>query len=284
MKIAVLCESSQKLGGGFSFIRNFTKGLIGRGEITNWQKADIILIPSASMVSKETFRLLKDNDKKIVLRIDNIPRNSRNRGTGTSRLKMMADNSDLIIYQSYWAKDYVGYFLQKEGIIIYNGIDTSIYNTQGRKDNICVLTNPPIKKNIYLYSRFNRDETKRWEWAWYRYQLIQREDPNAKLLIVGQFSPEQLQYNFDFYNNERIEYLGIINNDENMAKIYKQCDYLIACYSNDCYSNTYQEAMACGVELFEPDMSGGTPELIKNGVIDYKDMVTKYLQVFHSIL
>ena len=52
MKIAVLCESSQKLGGGFSFIRNFTKGLIGRGEITNWQKADIVLIPSASMVSK----------------------------------------------------------------------------------------------------------------------------------------------------------------------------------------------------------------------------------------
>lgn len=282
MKIAILNQSSQLIGGGFSFIRNFHKGLIGKGErVSNWQEADICLIPSASMISKELFREVKNAGKKIVLRVDNIPRNSRNRGTGTSRLKMIADNSDLIIYQSNWAKDYVGYFLPKKGIVIYNGVDTSVFN----KENLFRNTS----EEIYLYSRFNRDETKRWEWAWYRYQLIQREKPHAKLLIVGQFSPEQIQYDFDFYNNERFSYLGIINEYERMATIYKSSSYLLATYSNDCYSNTYLEALCCGVELFEPDMTGGTPELIMNYKkgLEYNScqrMVDDYLKAFQTIL
>lgn len=281
MKINLLNESKMTIGGGFSFIENFYTGIVSYvkdHQITpDWKEADIVLIPSASMISKELFRAVKEAKKKIVLRVDNIPRNSRNRGTGTSRLKMMADNSDLIVYQSQWAKDYVGYFLKKDGIVVYNGIDTAIFKKEGGRKE---FRGSPV----YLYSRYNRDETKRWESAWYKYQLIQRKEPSAKLIIVGQFSPEQIQYNFDFYNNEHYEYLGIITEPKEMAAIYRGADYLLAVYSNDCYSNTYQEVVACGVKLFEPDMSGGTPELIKNGVIDCKDMVGNYLQVFQSIL
>ena len=249
-------------------------GLIGKGEIVNWQEADVCLIPSASMISKELFYEIKEAGKKIVLRVDNIPRNSRNRGTGTSRLKMMADRSDLIIYQSQWSKDYVGYFLGKDGEVIYNGIDLGIFNDKGREEH---------QIPTYLYSRFNRDETKRWEWAWYKYQLIHRQSVDCQLLIVGRFSPEQIEYNFDFYNREHISYLGVVDNDEEMAKIYRRCDYLLATYSNDCYSNTYQEALACGVKLYEPDMSGGTPELIKNGALSCQSMVEKYLEVFDRL-
>lgn len=280
MKIAVLNESKQTIGGGFSFIDNFYTGILSFNEhsiVAKWEDADIVLIPSASMVSKETFYLLKSYKKKIVLRVDNIPRNSRNRGTGTSRLKAMADGSDLVIFQSQWAKDYISPFLGKGGQVIYNGIDTSVFTNKGA---FVDFKGHPT----YLYSRFNRDETKRWEWAWYRYQQIQRQEPNALLVLVGQFSDEQRQYNFDFYNNEKVKYMGVIDDPKMMANIYRGCNYLIACYSNDCYSNTYQEGLACGIKLFEPDMTGGTPELIKNGVIDCRDMVGNYLKVFKAIL
>lgn len=281
MKINLLNESKQSLGGGFSFIDNFYTGMIGRSDeiVNDWRQSDVVLVPSASMVSKETFKAVKEAGKKIVLRVDNIPRNSRNRGTGTSRLKMMSDAADLVVFQSKWAFDYVGYFLKRGGVVINNGIDTTVFNKEGKK----ITFNDGVFQPIYLYSRFNRDETKRWEWAWYKYQLIQRRQPEAKLVIVGQFSQEQVDFNFDFYNNENIQYIGIVDNPLTMAMIYRGCDYLLATYSNDAYSNTYQEAMACGCELFEPDMSGGTPELIEQGVIDCRTMVSKYLQVFKTL-
>jgi glycosyltransferase involved in cell wall biosynthesis len=49
-----------------------------------------------------------------------------------------------------------------------------------------------------------------------------------------------------------------------MADIYRASDYMFAVYENDCYSNTYLEALACGVELIEVNMTGGTPELLEN--------------------
>lgn len=276
MKIAIANDSGQTIGGGWSFISNLTKGLRKAGvDIVSISDADIVLIASTSMVKKETVAEIKDKNKKLVIRIDNVPRNSRNRNTGTSRLKSFSQAADAIVYQSNWARSYLFDFIGREGKTIYNGVDTEIFNENDRAKT---------SGSVYLYSRFNRDETKNWELAWYKYQLIQRKDVHARLLIVGQFSPEQIEYNFDFFRGESFEYLGIIDKPENMADIYRTCDYLLATYYNDCYSNTYQEALACGCQLFEPDMSGGTPELIKNGVISLEKMTENYLQLFREVI
>lgn len=257
MNIAIVSESKMSLGGGWSFIGNLIKGLSKTDHtIVDWKAADIVLIPSSSMITKELFRGMKAAGKKVVLRIDNIPRNSRNRNTGTSRLDMMAKEADAVVYQSEWAKRYVGGWLGVDGVIINNSVDEEIFNTNGV--GMHFTGNP-----TYLYSRFNRDETKHWEVAWYEYQMVHRLNKNAKLIIVGQFASEHLEYNFDFYNNEQVEYLGVIESPEAMASILKGCDYLLATYYNDAFSNTYIEALMCGLELYKPDMSGGTPEILQ---------------------
>ena len=278
--IALPIDSDQKLGGGFSFRRNFIKGL---QEFSDWvftesiEKADICLVPSTSMVTKETINKIKAFGKKLVVRIDNVPRNSRNRNTGTSRLKGFAQAADEVIWQSLWARDYLGEFIGREGRVIYNGVDMGIFKPNGEKYRFG-------GKPTYLYSRYNRDETKQWERAWFIYQSIQKYNPSAKLIIVGRFSPEVVECGFDFFKKENFEYLGIVNDPIEMAKIYRGCDHLLATYYNDCYSNTYLEALACSVTLEHIDMSGGTPELIKNGPRSLYDMVRDYLRVLNESL
>lgn len=280
MKILLPCDSQQILGGGFSFRVNLEKGLTTRGHtiVNNIVEADVALIAGVTMVTWDTVEAIKKQGVKLVVRLDNCPRNSRNRNTGTSRLKGFCDMADEVIWQCEWARFYLRDFIGKEGKIIYNGVNTEIFKPEGDKYDF------GNKENVYLYSRFNRDENKRYEEIWYRFQLLFRENKNRKLVLVGQFSPEQQEYNFDFFRGERVEYLGIIDNSEEMAKIYRSCGYLFAPYFVDCYSNTYLEAIACGCKLFEPNMSGGTPELIKNGVITLDQMAKEYEKVFLEVL
>lgn len=286
MRISIVNESKQNIGGGFSFTDNITKGLKDEGiDLVDWREADIVLIPSASMITKELFREMKEAEKKLVLRVDNALRNTRNRGAGMTRMKEMAQGSDVIVYQSLWAKGFLKPFLGKDGIVIHNSVDETIFNTDGAKLDFSKKGNP-----IYLYSRFNRDETKMWEVTWYQYQIIQRENPYAYLALVGQFSDELRQYNFDFFNNERYEYLGVMNDAESMARLYRGCDYLFANYFNDCFSNSYIEALLCGckpISLYnELRDSGGSGELLGKFYAEGEEyyylnrMVREYINLF----
>jgi glycosyltransferase involved in cell wall biosynthesis len=279
MKISLVCDSKQKLGGGFTFRRNLAKGLkqLGHDVIEDYRTADVVVVSGVTMVDRATIKDIKTRKIKLVVRLDNVPRNSRNRNTGTSRLRDFTILANAVVYQSEWAKEYLVPFINREGAIIHNGVDTDIFYRKGSK--IDFKGNP-----VYLYSRFNRDETKRWENAWYEYQMIQRRNPKAKLVIVGNFSPDMVQYNFDFFMGENYEYMGIVDSQERMAQIYRSCDYLLATYYNDCYSNTYCEAIACGCQLYRPDMSGGTPEVIEQGVISLEEMAEKYVLVFEDVL
>lgn len=280
MKIYLPNDSQQGLGGGWTFRRNLEKGLIQIGhEVTNnLSEASVALVASPTMVTKETIQQIKQSPAKLVVRLDNVPRNSRNRNTGTSRLKSFAQQADAVVWQSEWARGYLMDFIEREGTIIYNGVDTDIFNETGPRADF------GPRENIYLYSRFNRDETKNWEKAWYRFQLISRENHDARLILVGNFSPEQIEYDFDFFRGEKYDYLGIIQSPDDMAKIMRGCGSFLATYFNDCYSNTYQEALACGMGLLEADMSGGTPELLKNGIISLKQMAQEYEKLFESLL
>lgn len=279
MKIALPIDSKQAIGGGFTFRRNLAKALRDKAEVVDTiEEADVVLLASSSMLNSETVEKANNLNKKIVLRVDNVPRNSRNRNTGTSRLQAYANMADAVVFQSKWSKEYLSSFLGHDGTIIYNGVDTEIFNPHGDKYE--------WGSPVYLYSRFNRDETKRWEEAWFKYQMIHRKYPFARLMIVGAFSPEQIEYNFDFFNKERIDYLGIVEDPMEMAKIYRSSSFFLATYYNDAYSNTYCEALACGMKLHQPNMSGGTPEILKNfekGVRSIQDMALDYLKLFETL-
>lgn len=284
MKIAIAWESKNKKGGGWSFVGAFEDGVIKAGHsITSWQDADIVLIPSASVISKEFFRQMKAAGKTIVLRVDNALKNSRNSGNGMARLKEFAEGSSQVVFQGKWCREYIGPFIERDGVIIHNGVDTTVFRPDHNSSNI-------QRNNVYLYSCASKGETKRWEWAWYRYQMIQRENPTAELLITGDFPDELRNNNFDFFMGERHTYLGMIIDPVHMAQIYNQCKYLMATYENDAFSQTYIEALCCGCELTEVSMTGGTPEILElykefgPAYFSKETMVDKYIQLFKELI
>lgn len=210
------------------------------------------------MCSKEEVDQAQADGKKIVLRVDNIVRNSRNRNTGMSRMKRFAQQANLVIYQSEFARTLLLPYLERDGVVILNSVDTSIFNPSGRMEN-------EVAK--YMYSRVNRDETKNWEMARLLFQQESwKRRGQTKLNIVGQFSPELIEYNFDFYMNEDYNFWGVMTDPASLASIYRDSDYFIYSYWNDACSNSLIEALCCGCVISDPHAmlaTGGAPEIVE---------------------
>lgn len=255
MKIALPHYDTQAIGGGWTFISNFLKAM--QGNIVSYNEADIYFIPSASMVSRDEVERAKQDKKKIVLRCDNIIRNSRNRNTGMSRMKDFSDWADLVIFQSEFAEQLLNPYLQTEQWkVIYNSVDEEVFNDKNRT----------FGNKRYYYGKHSSDETKNWEMARVAYQQVQEEKPEATLNLVGRYDGNLEEYNFDFYNGEQFKYWGYITDPQAMAIIYKQSDWFIYTYFNDACSNSLIEALMCGVKVYDPYgmvQTGGTQEILE---------------------
>lgn len=244
-----------RLGGGWTFQANLAKAI----PPVDYNEADIYFITSASMVERAEVEQAKRDGKKIVLRVDNAIRNSRNRNTGMTRLYDFAQLADLVIYQSKWARDFLYPFLQKDGVVILNGVDTNHFTPGNPEDN------------TYLYVRSSRDEGKNWIAAWYWFC----NNP-GRLDIVGKFSYENVRYNFDFFNNENYKFLG---QQTDMLPIYQRNKYFLYSYINDACSNTLLEARACGLEIIDVYgalQTGGAKEIMDCKDISLDRMIKEY--------
>lgn len=281
MKVHLANYQANKLGGGWSFANNIAKGL--GDQLGSYEESDVYLICGATMASYEDVEKTKKDGKRIALRVDNIVRNSRNRNTGMSRMERFADLADVVIYQSEYAKEILGdQFLKRDGPVILNGCDTSIFNDRGREEAVDAR---------FVYSRVNRDETKNWEMARFVFQQeFYAREGTAHLNLVGEFSPELQEYNFDFYQGERFKYWGVVSDPQLMAHIYRDSDYLIYTFWNDACSNTLLEALCCGCNVVDPYGmldTGGAPDIMhcfeEHGGAEYfglERMVKEYLDVF----
>lgn len=252
MKIHIAKYEPGRIGGGWSFQDNLASGI----ENHSYEDADIYFISSPSMLQRDEVFKAKEDGKKIVLRLDNAVRNSRNRNTGMTRMRDFAVLADLIIYQSHWAKDYLIEFTGMDGIVILNGTDIEAFrpNPNGYQREV----------ERILYSRFNRDETKNYEVARYWFSRYAHKNPGSMLMIVGQFSDELREGHFDFYNNERFQYLGVLAKKE-MADLYRMCNKFLYTYYNDACSNTLIEALVSGCEIVGDKYyrrSGGAAEIM----------------------
>jgi glycosyltransferase involved in cell wall biosynthesis len=245
VKIYLANYQPDRLGGGWSFARNFVKGM--GDSISSYEDADIFFVTSASMTTREDVAKAKADGKKVVLRVDNILRPSRNRGGGMSHMRDYAEAADLVVYQSRDAYMRLANFLGKNGKIILNSTDESIFYPS-KHDR-------PLFS--YLYSRYNRDETKNFEIARDHFaaisQHISNEDIEPQLTIVGQFSQELQEYNFDFYNGENVRFMGTVSDPNTMADIYRNNIHLIYTYWRDACSNTLIEALMCDMHIVFPD-------------------------------
>lgn len=245
MKAHILNYEPDRRGGGWTQARYLHEGLGG----VSLAEADTVIITGPTMASYEDVDDAKELGKKIVLRVDNAVRDSRNRGTGMSRMKAFCDVADLVIYQSNWAREFLLPFTKKDGPVILNGVDTSVYNDKDRTQSTV---------DTYLYARSSRDEGKQWIMAWYWFV----NNP-GQLEIVGKFSGENLQYNFDFYNDERFVFSGELHS---LVDAYKRNKYFLYTYLNDACSNTAIEALASGCEIIDcygMAKTGGMPEILE---------------------
>lgn len=268
MKVHLANFNPTKMGGGWTVSRY----LFNKFNNT-YDDCDIFFITSASMVERDVVVKAKQDGKKIVLRVDNHLLHSRNRNSGMTRLYEFSQIADLLIYQSKWAKDYLSLFLKKDGVVILNGVDTNMFNSNNR-----------INNNSCLYVRSSRINEKGWEMArhWFTYNS-QRSDIGA-LKILGKFSQENLLYNFDFYNDEKYSFLGE-QPHQTLADIMRQTKYFLYSYFMDACSNTLIEARASGCEIVDVYgmlQTGGAPEIMN---MSFEDLsVHRMLKEYEKVL
>lgn len=254
MKIFIAAFEPERLGGGWSFQRNFAK--IMTNNLSAYADADVFFITSASMVQRADVEQAKRDGKKIVLRVDNIIRNSRNRNTGMSRMRDIAQLADLVVYQSGFAVGLLHEYLKPDNwMIILNSADQDTFNVHG-----CDYAGAR-----YLYAKYSSDETKNWEMARSAFQSSHM--PGKQLNLVGRFDAKLEEYGFDFYLGERLDYKGLIDDPHKMAQVYKDSDILLYSYFNDACSNTLIEALSCGLEIHDCYgmlQTGGAPEIMSH--------------------
>ena len=271
------------IGGGWSFARAFNLAM-GDKITLNYDEADIYFITSASMVGREDVERAKSAGKKIILRCDNIIRNSRNRNTGMTRMKDFCEWADMTIFQSKFAEDLLNPYLQTENWkVILNSVNESIFHPLGRSDNGNVR---------YLYSKHSSDETKNWEMARMAFQKLYEKDSKIELNLVGRFDSNVEEYNFDFYNGERYLYYGHVGDPFAMADIYRNSDRFLYTYFQDACSQTLIEALCCGVKIVDcygMTETGGTPEILDKyreygpEYFKLERMAKEYLEVMEGL-
>jgi len=288
MKLYVSGDIKDKIGGGYSFTRNFLATC--SNVVDTLEECDIFFITGATLVPRSEFEKAIGMGKKIAFRVDGVPEDWRNRGTGWSRLRDYAKKSDLVIYQSKFISNTVGRLLGVEGYVIYNGIDTSIFKVDGNKL-------PRFGKPSLLYCNYRKGEhNKRVEEAIERFRYYKLINPEATMTFVGNFSKQQFLWdkkNWDFgmldlERNKDWQYLGIVKDRERLATIMRSCDYIAFPSFADPCPNTLIEALSCGCKPLWINDYGGQADIVKlwKAGFDFSKerMVQQYLDLFKGVL
>lgn len=267
MKILIQHDSDKFQGGGSTFITNFAKAINKYGHevihapsnspLADDVAYDVLFIAGATLADREQVLKAKKDGKPIILRVDNLLEDRKNRSSGMPRLLDYAELCDVIVYQSEWAKRLLSPLLGN-GIIIHNGVDTDIFKPR---------TEPKDWDNIRVfYSKYSRNEVKQFhevQYWWREYNLHKKDDT---LVLVGKFADDylQIEHPFDFHNDEIYEYKGLISRPQELALVMQKCDVAFLPYMFDACSNTILEAQACGLPvIYSP--TGGTPEIVTAG-------------------
>lgn len=275
MNIYISKYEENRIGGGWTFLHNFRKGIGNAGGriISVLDDADIFFIPSVTQLEKSEVYEADKKNIPIVLRVDNIPRASRNRRQNPAeRLKEFGKLAQVVVYQSAWAMVYAGY-LAGDGTVINNGCDTSIFY-QGKGDL------PRDKKTVDLIVAHNNDENKRISEALYRFHMDWRNDPDRELWLVGRYHPDLVNNKFDLFAGEDFKYFGVVDKPDEMAEIMRSADNLIYPAVLDACPNVVVEARACGMNITHTNEPGGVRETLTIQDLSIDRMCEEYMAVF----
>lgn len=283
MKIYAPAKTESGVNGGLTFLRNLKKGLADRCQFVNsWQEADIFFITSVTLIDLGELLEAKKAGKKIVFRVDNVPRNSRNKRLTpkpAERMKMFAGLADLVIYQSEWARAYCSP-LCGDGTVVYNGVDQEIFYPDLSKQD----------PNKYLFLYHGKNELKQFWLAHFYFHKAFVKNQSAEFYFINQFpsaEEEILQKSdYDFWFGEQYTRLPLITDPHKLADLMRQCKYLIFPSTLDAAPNTVLEARACGMEIIGaaiPELAG-TQELMDPKLdISLERMCDEYYHLMNFI-
>ena len=262
-KVYIPSDSKMSIGGGWTAKRNIESVL---NIVKTPDEADISLIMGATMITRDTFKECKEKTK-VVLRLDGVPEDWRNRGAGWSRLRDFYKDADGVICQSKFISKTVRAWLHKETkvcprwIISYNGLDKNIF-TPKRADG-----EPKQRKDqtriLCVGSR--KDANKRLEEVIELYRYHKLYTPDSIITFVGIFPTEIKEQQFGLYDMEQgkdWQYLGIINQPLEMAAIMRSNDEFWFPSFADPSPNVLLEALHCGLEPKHICDYGGAKELV----------------------
>ncbi len=266
------------VGGGWTFNQNLEKVLKNKVYfVDKLEDADIFLISGVTMTEKGEIDYAISHNIPIIFRVDNIPKPSRNKRMDIyARLKEYNQVAEVIVYQSQWSKELLE-DICGDGTIIYNGVDTDLFNTTGNK----LPRN--INHKIFLCVQHSSNVNKRFEEVKHIFTKKWIEmDGNCELWLVGRF--EGKEFNYDFIRGEKVVDLGVITDKERLASIYRTADALIYPAFADSCPNTILEAKASGLEIIGVNHEGGTKELLLASLdITIERMGNEYLNLFKLI-
>jgi glycosyltransferase involved in cell wall biosynthesis len=284
MKIYLPTINNHSVGGGWTFMRNIISGMKKYHNdiefVTDVDSADVLLVSGVTLVDPETLNKAKEKGKKIIFRVDNIPRKSRNKRSRVySNMKNYAKLADAVVFQSEWAKDYAGFLTGTEkSHIIYNGVDTDIFFRAPESDD------GRFNSLKYLYIQSQNNDNKRFPEAAYLFHQYWKQDKNISLTILGEFNSELINADFDFFAGEDVVFLGVIPDPYALAKVYQEHDVLLFPAFADASPNTVLEARACGLHIEGVNPIGGTKELLNPELdISLERMCSDYYKLFQLI-
>lgn len=277
-----------EFGGGVTFVKNIKQGMPDVDFVNEITMCDIMFVANPMMAERQDFEMAKDYKKPILLRLDNIPEDWNNRGTAISKLRDFTKWADKKVYQSEWSRQKYFEFGATGGVVIPNGVDTSVFKPDGNRMS-------DIDHPVITFVKSSRNENKRFPEALEMMRRWWAKERRGSFILQGIYDEDKRQYGFGFYNGEPYQFIPATSSLEVMAMIYRSSDLVLFPAFADCMPNVVLESMACGTPVLG-NPYGGTGELpieainygdlvgsMKSAMSKSREQVAKYISRYHTL-
>jgi glycosyltransferase involved in cell wall biosynthesis len=191
-------------------------------------------------------------------------------------LKVMKDNyelADLIVWQSEFAKKVWEPYVDttKKSVVIYNGVDTEIFNTSGPHISL------PGNKTKILINSWSIFPHKRADLI----EGIAKQYPNIDFHLVGNYFSLDTAKTMELFSQlPNIMYYGPVKAPKQLVNLYRSTDAMLFLSEHEGCSNTALEAAACQCPIIYNKKCNVVPEMFGEDLVFGFDTIDDLRYIF----